>query len=95
MRAEDDDTVKARVIARHLRLNHLELGRANIAQAKAYAGHYEKVKAVIRMPEDLLDQLYDSKLTRHFYTEEEIAGFRAKWGGRADGSILAATAGGR
>jgi plasmid stabilization system protein ParE len=94
VRAEDDDTVKAKAIARHLRLGNLDLGRTNIADTKSYAAHYERVKAVLRMPEELLDKLYDSKLARHFYTEEEIAGFRAKWGGRADATALTTYPGG-
>ncbi len=94
VRAEDDNAVKGQAIARHLGLSQLDLGRANIAETKSYAAHYEQVKAIVRLPEDVLDKLYDSRLSRHFYTDEEIAGFRARWSRNGGRSIHPTTANG-
>lgn len=39
------------------------------------------VKSTV-FPEDYLDRMYTSDFARHFYTEQEIKGFRQKWSGK-------------
>jgi hypothetical protein len=51
----------------------------NISSSKAYAAIYEMFKRSINFPATYLDQLYASRFARHFYTEAEIAQFRAQW----------------
>jgi len=79
LRAEDSDESKIKNISRHLNLSNVTLERDNDATQKFYADHYKQVKSLITVPEGLLDQIYGSRLARHFYTENELADFRKKW----------------
>lgn len=40
---------------------------------------YQQIKQQFRVPESVLGPIYQSRLMRHFYTEDEIARFKAKW----------------
>ena len=62
-----------------LNIEGFTLMNENIGSEKAYAPLYKKLKDSIILPEAYVDRMYTSKYTRHFYSEEEIARFRAKW----------------
>ncbi len=81
LRCEMDDQVKARAIADFLGLDAFELIRSNIASEKSYARQYAEFKERIRIPPDLLDLMYNSRFSRHFYSSEECEQFRARWSG--------------
>lgn len=51
----------------------------NVGDEKNYAELYRKFKSSVRFEQDLLDRMYDSKYSRHFYSADEIRGFREKW----------------
>jgi deoxycytidine triphosphate deaminase len=52
----------------------------NRADAKPYAALYREFRARFRIPADLVAEIYDrDPYLRHFYTDEEIAAFKAKW----------------
>lgn len=85
LRAELDDAAKAGAIARFLDLEEFEIVRSNVTANKPYAGEYAEFKRRIRIPEPLLDELYESKFARHFYSPEERARFRARWSGKEPG----------
>lgn len=52
---------------------------ANVASEKVYAPLYRRFKETVVFPEAYVQKMYTSKYMRHFYSEEEIARFRAKW----------------
>lgn len=52
---------------------------ANIANDKDYINAYKDFKDSIVLPQDYIDKMYTSKYMQHFYSEEEIDNFRAKW----------------
>jgi hypothetical protein len=62
-----------------LGIEDLTLINANVASTKVYAPLYRKFKKTVALPEDYVERMYTSKYMQHFYSEEEIAGFRAKW----------------
>jgi len=81
LRCEMDDRTKAQAIAEFLGLDEFEIVRSNVGSDKRYASRYAEFKRRIRIPPTLLDQMYDSKYARHFYSREEREQFRARWSG--------------
>jgi hypothetical protein len=51
----------------------------NEGSAKSYAEVYDRFKQTVDLPDRLLDRAYSSRLATHFYTADELAGFRARW----------------
>ena len=49
--------------------------RANTGEATLY----EQVRNRLRLPSQLLDEVYGSRVSRFFYTESEIDRFRSNW----------------
>ena len=62
-----------------LNIEGFTLINTNIGGEKVYAPIYKKVKDSIVLPESYIARMYTSRYMRHFYSEEEIARFRAKW----------------
>ncbi|MEO8069013.1 MAG: putative capsular polysaccharide synthesis family protein [Flavobacteriales bacterium] len=60
-----------------LDLSRLEL--ANIGEEKLSRDKYRSLAAEIRFTPAELDAVYGSKYMQHFFSAEEIAGYRAKW----------------
>jgi hypothetical protein len=53
--------------------------RDNVAAEKDYAPLYQRFLETFEMPESYLDQMYTSKVSQHFYTDEELERFRSRW----------------
>ena len=79
LKSELDDVRKAEAISSFLGLDQFEIVRSNVTGDKSYGRRYEEFKNWIRIPEALLEELYESKYARHFYSEKERAQFRARW----------------
>jgi len=89
LRCELDDRMKSQAIADFLGLDGFEIVHSNVGSNKPYADLYAEFKRRISIPPALLDQMYNSRFSRHFYSEEEREQFRARWsgnGGAATGS---------
>ena len=81
LRCELDDLTKARAIKDFIGLDEFEIVRSNVASEKNYAGAYSRFMQRINIPPALLEQMYDSKFARHFYSREELDLFRERWSG--------------
>jgi hypothetical protein len=57
----------------------LSVSELNRGAAKGYAELYRSFTASLRPTAAQLDHAYGSRLVRHFYSAEEIDGFRALW----------------
>lgn len=53
--------------------------RSRARSATGEAALYDQVKRGLKLPAALLDQVYSSRVCRHFYTPEELEGFRQLW----------------
>lgn len=53
--------------------------RANVRSQTKRGEEYAQVKQALRLPEAVLNRIYSHDWVRHFYTQEEIATFRARW----------------
>ncbi len=82
LKCELDDQTKARAIAEFLDLDDFEIVRSNVTGDKSHAPQYAEFKRRIRVPDRLLDKMYESKYARFFYSSEERSCFRARWSGQ-------------
>ncbi|NDJ77730.1 MAG: hypothetical protein GYB65_15870 [Chloroflexi bacterium] len=81
IKLEADDALKERAIAELTGLAQFRLARQHV-RAETEAGHvYRAFKDRLRLPDDILDIHYQTRWATHFYTEDEIAAFRAFWRG--------------
>lgn len=83
LRAEAPDAVKAEALQDFLGLDHLEIQRTNVSKQKWYAKAYDDFKKRLVLPKTYLDAMYNTKYTRHFYSDEEIDRICERWSGRA------------
>jgi hypothetical protein len=79
IRVEDLSRVAAAAFREFLGMEDFRLERANVAEDKEYDALYRAFLARARLPVSFLDEMYGARLARHFYSEAEIAGFRAAW----------------
>jgi hypothetical protein len=78
LRLEDLDRCAPQAFAAFLDLP-LRLHRSNEGQGKFYNEAYRLTRRNLRLPQALLDSIYESSMVRHFYTADEIALFRERW----------------
>ncbi len=62
-----------------LNIEHFTPFKENVASEKAYHNIYREFINALVLPEAYLNMMYTSKYVRHFYIEEEIEAFWAKW----------------
>ena len=79
VRAESSDEAKRAGLAALLGRSVGELPRVNAAEDKAYAARYEEFKRSLRLSEEYVRRMLESRYTRHFYSSEEIEAFRERW----------------
>lgn len=66
-------------IREFLGIENFRLEETNVAEDKEYAAIYQAFRKQVALPEPYLDQMYESRVARQFYTPEELAAFRRKW----------------
>ncbi|MES2982884.1 MAG: putative capsular polysaccharide synthesis family protein [Verrucomicrobiota bacterium] len=57
----------------------LPIHHARERSATHEASLYEEVRKNLKLPAAVLDQVYASRFCRHFYTKNELDGFRERW----------------
>ena len=60
-------------------IEDFKITKSNITIKKDYSNIYNLFKDTIEFPKSYLDTMYQSKFTRHFYTDEEISNLYGKW----------------
>lgn len=55
------------------------LERQNVGARKAYSDEYAEFLSIFRCPDELMETMYTSKVAKHFYREEELSRFAARW----------------
>lgn len=54
--------------------------RANATDARGLGAVYKEVQKRLALPEDVLDRVYGTRYAKTFYSGEEIAAMRQRWG---------------
>ena len=80
LRCEDDNASKQAALNQFLGRTDLKLGLVNVTADKPAGELYARVKEQLKLPPHLCQLYYRSRLVRHFYTEDEVAAFRRRWG---------------
>jgi hypothetical protein len=62
-----------------LNIDQFTLIEANISRGKAYYVAYEEFLDAVVLPAFYIEEIYTLKYVQHFYSEEEINAFKAKW----------------
>ncbi|MBW3021035.1 putative capsular polysaccharide synthesis family protein [Candidatus Woesearchaeota archaeon] len=78
IRMEDLNCVFSEAINQFLGV-HLELKNSNQSENKKYSELYSEFKNTLNFNQELISQAYNSKLMKHFYSQEEIDSFMIKW----------------
>lgn len=79
LQCELSDSEKERAISEFLGLEGFRMVRDNVGTQSPHGAQYREVKRRIRLPASLLDRLYHSKHTRHFYSESDREKLRSRW----------------
>jgi len=79
IRVEDLNRVIHTAFNEFLGLGHFELCNTNLSSEKYYNNTYTKFKDTVTFPQDFVDVHYSTKHAHHFYSQDELAGFRQKW----------------
>ena len=79
LRLESTDAEKERAIANFMSYTNFTLHSTNVTTESNAASAYKAFKKTVKIPEDVLDKAYSAKITRYFYTDEEISAMRHKW----------------
>jgi hypothetical protein len=82
MRLEDMDGCAREAFRDFLAIEQFAVVRANVASTREYGAIYQEFLGSLVLPDAFVDRMYASKYARHFYSEEEIEGFRARWSAR-------------
>jgi len=82
LRSDLDDSLKKNCIEEFLGIEGLSLAPKNVGSRKPYAPVYREFLDALELPESYVDEMLDSKYTRHFFSPDEIAALRARWLGR-------------
>jgi hypothetical protein len=79
LRLEDLDRCSKDAFANFLGIENFELVQTNRAGKSSYSDVYQDFIETACIPGALLDQVYNSKYARHFYSDEERLAFKSKW----------------
>jgi len=79
IRLEDIAKCGQQAFSEFLDIEQFTLVNANVGSEKAYGTAYQKFLESIVLPYSYIERMYASKYARHFYSEEEIRAFKAKW----------------
>lgn len=79
LRVEDIDDVAPQALQEFLKIDGVSLKVANDARGKDYDRVYRAFKDQLKLPDEYLAQMYESKYARTFYSAREIDRFRSYW----------------
>jgi hypothetical protein len=81
IRVEDLNDILLDFLKNELNVGANEIVFDNITSSKGHNGElFKKVKNELKVPEKIIDELYNSKFVKKFYSEDEIERFKQKWG---------------
>lgn len=60
-------------------IQDFRLMNSNTSDDQPYADFYRKFLEDVRLPDEYINKMYDSRYMKHFYSAEEIERFRSRW----------------
>ena len=83
VRAELEREAKERALSDWLGIPSVSVKRSNVSAAKAYGEAYRDFLAAVALPQYLVTSVMESKLVRHFYSDDERERMFRRWTGKA------------
>jgi hypothetical protein len=88
LRSEDSQRSKEASLKEFLHLPKVSLTYSNTSDSKPNPALWKSMKRSAKVSSILANIVYDSKLVRHFYAEDEVSRFRALWTPSRDGTYF-------
>jgi Putative capsular polysaccharide synthesis protein/Sulfotransferase family len=79
MKTEDIDDVAQKALQEFLQIKDFRLKQSNISRDKYYNRVYDDFVKLVKLPEEYLTSMFESKYAKYFYTSKEIELFRTRW----------------
>jgi hypothetical protein len=79
LRTEDIDNLAQQALQQFLEVDDFKLKHANVAEDKEYSRVYRDFRDHVKLPEEYLMRMYESKYAKQFYSPQEIQRFYAYW----------------
>ncbi|MEL7069112.1 MAG: putative capsular polysaccharide synthesis family protein [Cyanobacteria bacterium J06581_3] len=79
VKLEKINLVSPRAIEELLGITDFKVEKSNVSSSKRYNEAYSIFKERVSLPPKYLKKMYSSKLSSHFYDQEELSKFRSKW----------------
>lgn len=76
---KDLDRVAEEAFTNFFDISKFELTNRNVGNEKLYSNLYNSIKKNIVFPKNYLDEMYQSKYAKHFFSDEELKLIRIKW----------------
>lgn len=89
LKLETLDQCAEAAFSEYLGIDQFVVKSTNVGENKEYRDLYRAFISSLILPETYLDRMYDSSVTRHFYTDDEIASFRSRWTAQSPALSLA------
>ena len=70
---------QAKLISRFLDIKLDEMGSANAAKNKEYAELYSQFRESVKLPEQYIGRMHNSRFAQHFWSPEELKAAADKW----------------
>jgi hypothetical protein len=78
IRLENLNECGTQAFKKFLNFENFELVNQNVGEEKDYKELYSAFKAH-PLPVEFIEDMYNTPFTRHFYSEDEVEGFKRKW----------------
>lgn len=78
-RLEDLPDIFSCAMEEYLGIRDLKLQSGNSPDDKPLSRYFMQINNHLRLESDILDKAYTSRFSKHFYTENELDGFRRSW----------------
>lgn len=85
LRKEDSQIQKKKNLEDFLDIPEINIGYSNISDLKNRSALWNTMRTSAKVSSILLDNVYKSRMVRHFYTDYEIEKLRMKWAPSKDG----------
>ena len=79
LRFDLDDSKKESLIRDFLGFQEFKIKRRNLSSKKNYYNTYKDFQTNVKLPDEYLDKICNSKYFTHFFPKDEITKVRSKW----------------
>jgi len=79
MKIELDDADKNAILNDFLGVKNIKLQVKNTSEEQSYSSLYRAFRNDFSLKPERLDTIYAGRYARHFYTKQDIDGFKQKW----------------